>query len=214
MNPFASRWPLESRQDWAGCDRAFEQLQEYISQRVNVCVLGPQGSGKSSLLNCFFSFPVRRRMAAEQHILVCRADLSPTADGEEMCQYLYDQLVYGVRRLLAGSSLQTELLAELEIIQSHAALARLQQTIEMLHDYGYFILLVMDNFETFTSSPTITMNHHEVFRSLIEGGRSEMNTLREIVLSGAGKVECLGALSAKHELFLLRYYAGKVDFAK
>ncbi len=171
MNPFASRWPLESRQDWAGCDRAFEQLQEYISQRVNVCVLGPQGSGKSSLLNCFFSFPVRRRMAAEQHILVCRADLSPTADGEEMCQYLYDQLVYGVRRLLAGSSLQTELLAELEIIQSHAALTRLQQTIEMLHDYGYFILLVMDNFETFTSSPTITMNHHEVFRSLIEGGR-------------------------------------------
>ena len=105
MNPFASRWPLESRQDWAGCDRAFEQLQEYISQRVNVCVLGPQGSGKSSLLNCFFSFPVRRRMAADQHILVCRADLSPTADGEEMCQYLYDQLVYGERRLLAGSSL-------------------------------------------------------------------------------------------------------------
>ncbi len=50
--------------------------------------------------------------------------------------------------------------------------------------------------------------------SLIESDVSEMSALREIVLSGAGEVECLGALSAKQELFLRRYYAGKVDFAK
>ncbi len=48
--------------------------------------------------------------------------------------------------------------------------------------------------------------------SLIEGGRSEMNTIREIVLSGACKVECLSLPSARQEHFLRRYYAGRVGF--
>ena len=49
--------------------------------------------------------------------------------------------------------------------------------------------------------------------SLIEGGHSEMNTLREIVLSGAGKVECLVSPSSRQEDFLRRYYGGRVCFA-
>lgn len=48
--------------------------------------------------------------------------------------------------------------------------------------------------------------------SLIDGGKSEMNTLREIVLSCAGKVECLTLPSARQENFLRRYYAGRVGF--
>ena len=49
--------------------------------------------------------------------------------------------------------------------------------------------------------------------SLIEGGPSEMNTLREIVLSGAGKVECLTAPGTRLENFLRRYYAGRAVFS-
>ena len=49
--------------------------------------------------------------------------------------------------------------------------------------------------------------------ALIDGGKSEMNTFREIVLSGAGKIECLSALSAPQENFLRRYYAGRVGFS-
>ena len=48
--------------------------------------------------------------------------------------------------------------------------------------------------------------------ALIEGGGPELNTFREIVLSGAGKIECLSALSAPQENFLRRYYAGRVGF--
>lgn len=47
---------------------------------------------------------------------------------------------------------------------------------------------------------------------LIEEGRSELNTLREIVLSGAGRVECLSAVTAGQEAFLKNYYAGRVCF--
>ena len=49
--------------------------------------------------------------------------------------------------------------------------------------------------------------------ALIDGGKSEMNTFREIVLSGAGKIECLSALSVSQENFLRRYYAGRVGFS-
>ncbi len=47
---------------------------------------------------------------------------------------------------------------------------------------------------------------------LIEEGGRELNSLREIVLSCAGKVECLTALSSKQESFLKSYYAGRVGF--
>lgn len=49
--------------------------------------------------------------------------------------------------------------------------------------------------------------------ALIEGGKSELNTFREIVLSGAGKIECLSAPTLSQEDFLRRYYAGRVGFS-
>ena len=48
--------------------------------------------------------------------------------------------------------------------------------------------------------------------NLIDGGAAELRTLREIVLSGAGKVECLTAPTPRQEKFLRRYYAGRVAF--
>lgn len=49
--------------------------------------------------------------------------------------------------------------------------------------------------------------------TLIEEGVSEMNGIREIILSGAGEVECVSAPFPKEEEFLRLYYAGKVTFA-
>lgn len=48
--------------------------------------------------------------------------------------------------------------------------------------------------------------------ALIGDASAEMNTLREIVLSGAGKVECLGSPTALQENFLRRFYGGRVFF--
>ena len=49
--------------------------------------------------------------------------------------------------------------------------------------------------------------------ALIEDGKPELNTLREIVLACAGSIECLGALSLRQEHFLRTYYAGRVGFS-
>lgn len=48
--------------------------------------------------------------------------------------------------------------------------------------------------------------------SLLGDGAPETDTLREIVLSGAGKVDCLGTPGEREQLFLRRYYAGRVGF--
>lgn len=49
-------------------------------------------------------------------------------------------------------------------------------------------------------------------RSSLLGEEALPDPLREIVLSGAGKVECLGRAGEREELFLKRYYAGRVGF--
>lgn len=73
-----------------------------------------------------------------------------------------------------------------------------------------------------TGSGRVFLKEGDVFDSrlrrlrraaLIEEGKPELNTLREIVLSGAGTVECLGAPSSRQERFLRTYYAGRVGFA-
>lgn len=49
-------------------------------------------------------------------------------------------------------------------------------------------------------------------RASLLGEKTVPDTLREIVLSGAGKVECLGKADEREERFLRRYYAGRVGF--
>ena len=172
MNPFKSRCPIENRSDWIGSEKVFGLLDSCIRQRVNTYIMGAEGSGKTSLLNCYFMFPYRKNLAVKDRVLaVWPADLSNKTGGEDICRYLSDQLKYAVKRLLRGREDYEAIMEDIESLDARSSVAELQQLITMLHDeYGYFIVLVMDHFETFTSSPLVGMEHHEMFRSLIEAG--------------------------------------------
>ncbi len=169
MNPFVSRWPIEDREDWIGRTDIFDTLESNILQRVNTCVYGVQGVGKTSFLKCFFSFPYCKEMAVKHKILMYEADISTHKSSEDIRNYLADRLSYSVRQLLEGTDNLPSIMNDLNKEKDN--LARFQNMIQTLHQYGYFIVLVMDHFELFTSSPTITMDHHEALRSLIEGGQ-------------------------------------------
>ena len=55
--------------------------------------------------------------------------------------------------------------------------------------------------------------YHKLRRAtLIEEGVSDMNGIREIILSGAQEVECVGSPSPGQEDFLKKYFAGRVRF--
>ena len=58
-----------------------------------------------------------------------------------------------------------------EIRNEHANTdACLRAIVELLHNEGYRVLLVLDDFEVFTSSEEVTVNHHNLLRSLMNKG--------------------------------------------
>ena len=171
MNPFMGSMPIENINDWIGSKKIFETLDFCVRQRANTCIMGVEGSGKTSLLHCCFSFPYRKKMAVEKKVLVYSADLSNKTDGEAICACLADQLKYAVRRLLKDEGVLEDIMDALVRLDARSATTELYQIISLLHnEYGYFIVLVMDHFELFTSSARVTMEHHEIFRSLIDNG--------------------------------------------
>ena len=171
MNPFMGRAPVESREDWFGSQRYFDELNSCIAQRANTVVLGVQGSGKTSLLRTMFSFDYCTRLAGEKKILICEADLSLEKDGDAICRYLEEQIREVAQFYLDDSERKETMLQETKRGEGGSSRSRLSRTITLLHrKYGYFIVLLIDHFERFTTSPMVTMEHHEVLRSLIEDG--------------------------------------------
>ena len=61
-----------------GRDDALRELKDHIRDRRSVVVMGVEGVGKSSLLNCCFSLDYRRQMAREQHLLIRVTDFLTT----------------------------------------------------------------------------------------------------------------------------------------
>lgn len=175
-NPFVSYSPLESQNNWIGDTNPFIMLSHNMRMRNNVCILGVQGTGKTSLLQCFFNIEYIRRMAQDEKTIICSVDLSLQQSGSDVCQYLADRIKSTARLLLIGSPYYQMFIDALKAEDATTPQALLQNIIGILNLLGYHVVLIMDRFERFTSSTTITMGHHETLRSLIEA-----NMLRCIV---------------------------------
>jgi len=170
-NPFIRYSPLEARADWVGQTDAFDALSDHIRVRNNVCILGVQGSGKTSLLQCFFNVNYIRHMAQEEKTVICKVDLSPEVCGAEICRYLAQRIRSTVRLALMGTADGAVLNEALGAENDADAQALLYYVMDVLEFQGYHVVLVMDRFESFTASAQITMNHHEQLRSLIEANK-------------------------------------------
>lgn len=174
MNPFRkSPSPLRPslKRDqlrWVCPEEAWNRLSEYVQGDVNAVILGVEGSGKTTLLNFFFS-PEYCARAAEDGKLIFFADLSDTDSGDRLCGYLTDQL-----RKAAGKYLPEECCALLQKSLEASAQSRKNEKLtfidacETLYEGGYTMLLVMDGFERFVSSPQITQSQHEMLRGLLD----------------------------------------------
>ncbi len=170
-NPFEKFDHFESRADWLGSTEVFTDLENGVKNKNNICLLGVQGSGKTSVLQCFFTAEYKKKMAQEHKIIICNADLSIQKDGDEICRYLADRIRSTAKRMLRHCQAEQELLEDLELEEADTPKALLQSIIELLGERRYLVVLVMDGFENFTSSTTVTMDHHEVLRSLIEANK-------------------------------------------
>ncbi len=170
-NPFIHYAPLEEQSAWVGSKDALDALEEGVRDKNNICIMGVKGSGKTSLIRCFFNRDYKIHMARDCRTIICEADLSIQRDGDDVCQYLVDRIQFTLKRLLRGMPGCRELLDDIAEENASTPKARLENTIEILHEWGYFVILVMLGFEHFTSSPSVTMSHHEILRALIEANK-------------------------------------------
>lgn len=163
---------VERLDDLVGREAALEDLESCILTRQNTVIMGVEGIGKTSLLKSFFSAAYRRDRAKNHSELIFFADLSKTAGGDELCDYLTNQLFFAVKFLLHDAENYREILEYLKDIkgEEHAtAKERFENSVRGLRDLGgYYVFLILDGFEQFTSSLSVTLEHHNMLRALIE----------------------------------------------
>ncbi len=171
FNPFIEDFPVESEEDWIGEKNLIDKLKFCARSRANFCIVGPEGSGKTSLLRTTFTIAYRKKMAKEKRKLIYFADLSNKSDSNDLGEYLADRLENSLRMLIEDKEQASEILASLKMSTSKSGKTRFQNLIEDLHEvWGYFVVVVMDYFEMFTLSDTVTQEHHDCLRSLTESG--------------------------------------------
>ena len=172
MNPFrkspAALRPMNPNdmKRWVCQEQVWKQLQHYVENNENLVILGVEGSGKSTLLNMFFSTSYCQE-AAQANKLIFTASLSDTEDGDDLCNYLIDQLLEAAQDLLPDSVNQ-----KLDRTMAKAVDKSPKQTFvdlcDRLYKCGYTILMIQDGFEHFVSSPNITQEQHDMLRSLLD----------------------------------------------
>lgn len=172
FNPFIDDAPIENPEEWIGDQSVIGQLKNCVSKsKTCTYILGPEGSGKTSLLRTTFTPEYKREMAKTKKKLIYSADLSTRSDGDDLCKYLADRLEDSLNNLIRDKELLEEMKEDIGESNTTSGITRLQNMIEKLHDnWGYFIIIVMDYFELFTMSEHVTQEHHDCLRSLIESG--------------------------------------------
>lgn len=174
MNPFRkSASPLRplNKKDqtrWVRPESAWKKLEEYVENEVNVVILGVEGSGKSTLINWFFTNEFCQQ-AAEDNKLIFFADLADTISGKELCQHLTAKLKKSAMQYLSEDCIQalTDSLKK-SAQENKSEKITFINACESLYEKGYTMLLVMDGFERFVSSPNITQEQHDMLRGLLD----------------------------------------------
>lgn len=169
MNPFRkSPTPIKLRDvaRWVCVKEAWDKLNELVERNENTVILGVEGSGKTSLLNMFFS-PEYCAAAVNRGKLVFFADPSNTKDGDDLCHHFIMQLQFSADKNLS-EALVRDFEQYLEKNKSESQKRQFILACEYLYDKGFMLLMVMDRFEQFVSSENITQEQHDMLRSLLD----------------------------------------------
>lgn len=163
--------PLSDPQKLLGREEALRELGEHIKGHRSVVIMGVEGVGKSSLLNCYFHPRYRREMALKEKLLIRITDFPTDRDSDGVYQYLAEGVLSSVDALDQEETeelywkLREKCLRRMNDCRDAAS--RFQQLCEVIQDFGYHIMLVIDGFERFVSSPQVKMEHHDLMNNLI-----------------------------------------------
>lgn len=179
-NPFSlNKGELGNEKFFIGRDKALKQLERCMIGygQGSVIITGVEGIGKSTLLRIYFSKSKKEELVKiektedMQPILVCEADLS--SDCGDFYEYLLNRLVSSCRRVLRVVSNWNKIYEDIlfEEESGTSPKAKFESVINVLKEFGYRVVLVVDSFERFTTSTSIKLEHHEMLRNLSESGK-------------------------------------------
>lgn len=182
-NPFKSGESQLGPNDlWICPNIAWEELEEVVERRLNTVILGVKGSGKSTLLNKFFTEEFCARSYVEHNRLIFSAVLARATDGDKLCDILIQALCDAAQKVLDATE-RSYVTAYLKKLKENKETPKMQfiylckwlgggASWETNAEYPLkkkcTLLLVMDAFERFVSSPKITQDQHDMLRELAE----------------------------------------------
>ena len=156
---------------YVGRETAQEELTDKLRKGVNSVVLGPEGMGKSALLAGLFTPEYCGRMALEEHILINQISY-PTDLATQDIYSFFAEAVRDAAEILDYCGEETLY----EDIMDRAMRYReenrepqryFQRICKYIRMKGYSVVLVIDQFERFTSSTHVLAEHHDVMRNVL-----------------------------------------------
>ena len=163
--------PIISLSDLHGRNDYFPTLRDHIINRRSSVLLGPEGIGKSSVLNTFFNRQFRQEMAQENKLLIKVTDFPIDRDSDGVYQYLADAVIRAIDMLKQEETMDvyTRLTNKCDVGQERfsSKASMFQSVCEAIQEEEYNIVLVIDGFEKFIYSPYVTAAHHSMLNELI-----------------------------------------------
>ncbi len=173
MNPFeVNTMPIDTISDLLYREQEINQIKKHVDSRKQTVILGVEGVGKTSLLQSVFNRDYRIQKAIEGTLISPVTEFPSDLKDEDIYIHFAEMVINSVRILA-----QCNKADEMDIIlrqckdirnEGHSANKYFELIMNLIHsNYGYRVVMVVDNFERFTSSREVTMKHHETLRKLL-----------------------------------------------
>lgn len=173
MNPFGSGMPIDSMNQLLFRQENIDELENRIKYKKQTVILGVEGAGKSSLLQSFFCTDYRKDKAQNEGILISPVTEFPTdIDANECYEHFVKMVINAVKILghCGKTDKMKKMLEELEGCKEDSSTAQgyFESVIHAIKNNGYRVVMLIDNFERFTLSKTITEEHHGILLKLLD----------------------------------------------
>lgn len=175
INPFSTPPYLSSADKLYDRQKQLLELRAKLDARANLVLFGPEGIGKSALLECFFN----RRFLLEQArdlTLIYLGAFPDNMDGEGVYGFFGDKL-REITLLLSQcgmADLRQSILEEMDKQKHQNMASRFDGYLNTLITYGCRVVFVLDNFERFTSSPRIKEEHHDLLCGVLNANKLQL----------------------------------------
>lgn len=171
MNPFrGSNHYINNVEQLIGRSKELDNVRTHIAEQRDMLLIGLKGIGKTSLLHCAVDTAFRREMIETKKILVTRPFEYPvTLATEKVYPLLMDQVIKTFALLDAETAEKLTSIIKGYRDQLSSPAEQFKSSITAFHDlYGFSVTLVIDNFEHFANSTSVTAEQHSELRGLMD----------------------------------------------